>query len=38
MVYEDPYAVLGLSKGASKKDVQQAFRDLALRYHPDKVG
>jgi len=38
MVYEDPYAVLGLSKGASKKDVQQAFRDLARRYHPDKVG
>lgn len=36
MVYEDPYTVLGLRKGADKRDVQQAFRDLALKYHPDR--
>lgn len=36
MGYEDPYATLGVRKGASKKDVQQAFRDLALKYHPDR--
>ena len=36
MAFEDPYVVLGLRKGASKKDVQQAFRDLALKHHPDR--
>ena len=29
------YDILGISKSASEKDVQQAFRRLARRFHPD---
>lgn len=36
MAYEDPYVVLGVNKGASKQDVQKAFRELALKHHPDR--
>ena len=36
MAYEDPHVVLGLQKDASKQDVQKAFRELALKHHPDK--
>ena len=30
------YRVLGLSEGASKREIKGAYRRLALRYHPDK--
>jgi DnaJ-class molecular chaperone len=30
------YALLGLSKTASFHDIEQAYRHLALIYHPDK--
>ncbi|DBB13529.1 hypothetical protein WJX82_000708 [Trebouxia sp. C0006] len=36
MAYEDPYAALGVQKGASRKEVQKAFRELAFKHHPDK--
>ncbi|XVE60747.1 hypothetical protein DITRI_Ditri05aG0152200 [Diplodiscus trichospermus] len=29
------YAVLGLTPFASKSDVKQAYKRLALKYHPD---
>jgi len=32
---KDYYEVLGLSSGASGKDVQRAYRNLAKQYHPD---
>jgi len=32
---EDPYQTLGLSNGATAKEVNRAFRKLAKRYHPD---
>jgi preprotein translocase subunit Sec63 len=28
--------VLGVRKGASRKEIQQAYRRLALAYHPDR--
>jgi len=32
---EDPYKTLGLNEGASTKDVNRAFRNLAKKHHPD---
>ncbi|CAI9782909.1 unnamed protein product [Fraxinus pennsylvanica] len=32
----DHYKVLGLHKKASKEEIKQAFRKLALQFHPDK--
>ncbi len=34
----DPYAVLGLSPGASREEIHAAYRRLAHQYHPDKVS
>jgi curved DNA-binding protein len=31
----DYYRVLGVERGASSQEIQQAFRTLARRYHPD---
>ena len=31
----DYYNVLGVDKGAEQKDIRQAFRRLARKYHPD---
>jgi DnaJ like chaperone protein len=35
---EDPYRILGVSEGASQKDIRAAYRQLAARYHPDKLA
>ncbi|KAL2502065.1 Chaperone protein dnaJ 72 [Forsythia ovata] len=32
----DHYKVLGLHKNASKEEIKQAFRKLAMQFHPDK--
>ena len=32
----DPYAILGVKKDASDKEIKQAFKKAALKYHPDK--
>ncbi|GHV84801.1 hypothetical protein AGMMS50230_04090 [Spirochaetia bacterium] len=32
---DDPYTVLGISKGASYNEVKSSFRKLALMFHPD---
>ena len=31
----DPYAILGVARDASPAQIQQAYRRLAKRYHPD---
>lgn len=33
----DPYAVLGIDRGASNDEIQKAYHALANKYHPDKV-
>ncbi len=35
---KDPYEVLGLAKGASEDEIKHAYRELANKYHPDKVS
>jgi molecular chaperone DnaJ len=32
----DYYEVLGVSRDADEKAIKDAFRTLALRYHPDR--
>ena len=35
MEFKDYYATLGVPKSASEKEIKQAFRKLARKYHPD---
>jgi len=32
----DPYSILGVTRGASEKDIKSAYRKLAKELHPDK--
>lgn len=35
MEYKDYYAVLGVAKNATEKEIKSAYRKLARQYHPD---
>jgi len=35
MNYKDYYAILGVKKDAAEKEIKQAYRRLARKYHPD---
>jgi len=38
MERKDYYLILGVSRGENLRGIQEAFRDLAKRYHPDRAG
>jgi hypothetical protein len=35
---DDPYAILGVTKGATYEEIKEAYRVAASKYHPDKVA
>jgi molecular chaperone DnaJ len=35
---EDPYAVLGVARDATRTEIRRAYRELARRLHPDAGG
>lgn len=35
---KNPHAVLGVKPGASREEIQAAYRELVQKYHPDKVS
>ena len=38
MSSDDPYVTLGLERDANAAEIRRAFRQLALRLHPDRAG
>jgi len=34
----DPWAVLGVARGASQDEIARAYREQLKRYHPDRVA
>jgi translocation protein SEC63 len=34
----DPFEILGLERTATDQQIKKAYRQLSLKYHPDKVN
>ena len=34
---DDPYQVLGVPRSASDEEIRRAYRDLLVKYHPDRL-
>jgi DnaJ-domain-containing protein 1 len=34
----DPFEILGVPRASDEETIQNAYRDLMKRYHPDKMG
>lgn len=34
----DPYRMLGIERGASPEEIKSAYRQMASKYHPDRVA
>ena len=35
---DDPYIILGISRGASETEIKEAYHRELAKYHPDKVA
>ena len=35
IMMNDPYSVLGITRGATDREIKKAYREMSRKYHPD---